>query len=91
MAKKFAVRCADAAGHYGERTSQNNWILFDTTEARKAFLAEFSCSGRVWIDPANDQVDEIALLPEEARESSYQDKIKELEKKLAEVESAKKA
>lgn len=82
MAKKLAVRCADAAGHYGEFTSQNNWILFGTAAARDAFMAEFSCSGRVWIDPQQNEVDEIELLPQEGQVVNLKDKVAALEAAL---------
>ena len=81
MAKKLAVRAADAFGRYGDYTSQNHWIIFVDEAARKEFMKDYGPSGRVWIDPQNNEVDEIELLDKEV--VNLKDKVAELEAALA--------
>lgn len=83
MAKKLAVRAADAFGRYGDYTSQNHWIIFVDEAARKEFMKDYGPSGRVWIDPQNNEVDEIELLDKEGQVVNLKDKVAELEAALA--------
>lgn len=82
-AKKLCVRAADQYGHYGNYTSNNNYILFDTIEERKVFLDEFACSGRVWLEQGKDSIDPMELMPQEVQVVDLKSKVEQLEAALA--------